>query len=85
MQTHMMTSIGNYRVMEGRADEALAGIPDQDAKVLVFISRSRDASERDRQFATLRRASLYIDSLIRKREERRFDALVDALTPDIKI
>ncbi len=43
-----MTSIGDYRVMEGRTDEVLAGIPDQDAKVLVFVSRCSDASERDR-------------------------------------
>ncbi len=73
-------------IEEGIALEIAPSLENSDAETLVFISRSNDDRERTRTvFETLKRASELIDSLIDKKLEHNWKALIEALTPEIPL
>ena len=76
----------HWDVQEGSAQELAPSLENSKAKALVFVSHSRGDDERTRTvFETLKRVSEFIDDLIDKRRKNSWEALIDALTPDVPL
>jgi hypothetical protein len=76
----------HWDVQEGSAQDLAPALENSEAKALVFVSHSRGDDERTRTvFETLKRASEFIDDLIDKRRKNSWEALIDALTPDVPL
>jgi hypothetical protein len=80
-------SIGRYlEIEEGPARDIASSLKSSDAETLVFISHLNDDLPKTRAvFETLKRASEVIDTLIDKKREDSWTALIDALTPGIPL
>jgi hypothetical protein len=75
-----------WDVQEGPAQELARGLEHSDAQVLVFVSHAAADDKRTKTvFDTLKRASEVIDALIDKRRENSWEALIEALTPDLAL
>ncbi len=76
----------HWDVQEGSAQELAPSLENSEAQALVFVSHSRGGDERTKTvFEALKRASELIDVLIDKRRENSWEALIDALTPDVPL
>jgi hypothetical protein len=76
----------NWKVQEGEAQEIAHGLENSDGQALVFVSHAhRDDEWTKTVFQTLKRASELIEVLIDKKRESSWDALIEALTPDIPL
>jgi hypothetical protein len=75
-----------WDVQEGAARELAPKLKDRKARALIFVSTSEEDSPRTQaKFDTLRRASEMIDMLMDAKQEDRWKALVEALTPDVPL
>jgi hypothetical protein len=73
-------------VEEGSAQEIAPKLKDRNAQALVFVSHSKEDAERTQaRFAALKRAYSLIDTLIETKQEDRWKALLEALTPDVPL
>lgn len=76
----------HWDVQEGEAQELAHGLEKSEAQALVFVSHARGNDEWTKTvFQTLKRASEVIEVLIDKRQENSWDALIEALTPDVPL
>lgn len=76
----------NWDVQEGSAQELASDLENSEGQALVFLSHSRGGDERTKTiFETLKRASQLIDVLIDKKRENSWEALIEALTPDVPL
>jgi len=76
----------NWDVQEGSAQELAPGLENSKAQALVFVSPFQGEDERTKTvFEALKRASESIDVLIDKRRKNSWEALIEALTPDIPL
>jgi hypothetical protein len=76
----------HWNVQEGEAQELAHGLENSKAQALVFVSCAhRDDEWTKTVFETLKRASELIEVLIDKRGENSWDALIEALTPDVPL
>ncbi len=76
----------DWEVEEGSAQEIAPKLKDRQAQALVFVSHSKEDTERTQaRFAALRRAYALIDTLMETKQEDRWKALLEALTPDIPL
>ncbi len=76
----------HWDIQEGAAKEIAPSLRNSDANTLVFISHSHDDKERTRTvFETLKQASELIDALIDEKREHRWEALIEALTPELPL
>lgn len=74
----------DWDVQEGSARELATGLENSHAQALVFLSSFQGNNERTRiVFETLKHASVLIDDLIEKRQKNSWEALIEALTPDL--
>ena len=74
-----------FKIQEGIAAKVLPPLAKQQETVLVFISQDANAGASRRRFSVLRQVAERIDSLIAERSEQKWNALVEALTPDIEL
>jgi len=75
-----------WNVQEGEAQEIAHDLENSEGQALVFVSHAhRDDEWTKTVFQTLKRASELIEVLIDKRQESSWDALIEALTPDIPL
>ncbi len=72
-------------VQEGFAGQVLARLTEDQAKVLVFISHSTESETGRRKFKALRELASMIDLLVEDRSQKKWHALVEALTPDVEL
>jgi len=72
-------------VQEGIASQVLSGLTQEQSKVLVFISHGSGAEAACRKFAVLREIAHMIDTLVEDRARKKWNALVEALTPDVEL
>jgi hypothetical protein len=76
----------DWQVEEGSAQEIVPKLKDSKAQALVFVSQSTDDTERTQaRFETLKRVYAVIDTLIETKQEDRWKALLEALTPDVPL
>src|ERR1700731_4996623 len=76
----------HWDVQEGSAQDLAPDLENSEGQALVFVSHSRGDDERTKTvFETLKRASQFIDVLIDKRQEDSWEALIEALTPDLPL
>jgi hypothetical protein len=76
----------NWDVQEGEAKELAQCLEKSKAQALIFISHARGDDEWTKTvFQTLKRASEVIEVLIDKRQEDSWEALIEALTPDVPL
>ena len=76
----------HWDVQEGEAQEIAPRLKNIAARALVFVSSGKDDDQRTQaRFDTLRQASELIDLLLDAKQEDRWKALVEALTPDIPL
>lgn len=76
----------DWDIQEGAAQELATYLENSEAQALVFVSHSRTDDERTKTvFKTLKRACELIDVLIDKRREQNWEALIEALTPDVPL
>ena len=78
-------AISPLEVQEGIASQVLSGFEKDHAKVLVFISHANGDDTARRKFAVLRQLAQLIDTLDIDRSQKKWNALVDALTPDLEL
>ena len=75
-----------WDVQEGSAQDLAPDLENSEGQALVFVSHSRGEDEWTKTvFETLKRASQFIDVLIDKRQEDSWEALIEALTPDLPL
>jgi hypothetical protein len=73
-------------VQEGSAQDLAPDLENSEGQALVFVSHSRRGDEWTKTvFETLKRASQFIDVLIDKRQEHSWEALIEALMPDLPL
>src|ERR1700678_4667820 len=76
----------HWDVQEGEAQEIAPRLKNIAARALVFVSSGKDDDLRTKaRFDTLRQASELIDMLLDAKQEDRWKALVEALTPDVPL
>src|SRR6516164_7342732 len=76
----------HWDIEEGEAQEIAPRLRNSDAKALVFVSHSHEDDEQARiAFETLKRASQLIDQLLEEKKQRHWEALIEALTPEIPL
>jgi hypothetical protein len=76
----------NWDVQEGSAQELALGLENSKAQALVFVSPFQGDDPRTKTvFDALKRASESIDVLIDKRRKKSWEALIEALTPDLPL
>src|SRR5882762_5556513 len=76
----------HWDVQEGEAQEIAPRLKNIAARALVFVSSGKDDDQRTKaRFDTLRQASELIDMLLDSKQEDRWKALVEALTPDVPL
>jgi hypothetical protein len=83
-----MTSNGAgaaLEIQEGYAGQVLAGLTEDEAKVLVFISHGAESETGRKRFKVLREVAQMIDLLVADRSQKKWHALVEALTPDVEL
>ena len=73
----------NFR--EGVASQVLLPLSQQEETVLVFFSKDGNAGANRRRFSVLRQVAERIDTLMDRRGEEKWNALVEALTPDVEL
>jgi hypothetical protein len=83
-QIQAATSI--WDVQEGSLQDLAPELENREGQALVFVTHSREDDEWTKTvFETLKRASQFIDVLIDKRQEDSWEALIEALTPDLPL
>src|ERR1700723_469096 len=71
---------------EGSAQDLAPDLENSEGQALVFVSHSRGDEEWTKTvFEPLKRASQFIDVLIDNRQEDSWEALIEALTPDLPL
>ena len=76
----------DWEVEEGSAEEIAPKLKDSKAQALVFVSYSNeDAKRTQARFEALKRAYAVIDTLMETKQEDRWRALLEALTPDVPL
>jgi hypothetical protein len=89
MPSSTLANSGRYQqwdVQEGSAQDLALDLENSEGQALVFVSHSRGDDERTKTvFEALKRASQFIDVLIDKQQEDRWEALIEALTPDLPL
>lgn len=81
----MPSTESTLKIQEGVAAKVLPPLAEQQETVLVFISQDSNAGANRRRFSVLRQVAERIDSLIAERGEQKWNALVEALTPDVEL
>ncbi len=75
-----------WNIQEGEVHEVAHDLENLNGQALVFISHAhRDDEWTKALFQTLKRASELIEVLIDKKQESSWDALLEALTPDLPL
>ena len=75
-----------WDAQQGSAQDLASYLENSEGQALVFVSHSRADDEWTKTvFETLKRASQFIDVLIDKRQEDSWEALIEALTPDLPL
>jgi hypothetical protein len=75
-----------WEVEEGSAEEIAPKLMDSKAQALVFVSNSKESAEQTQaRFEALKRAYAVIDTLMEFKQEDRWRALLEALTPDVSL
>lgn len=75
-----------WDVEEGSAEEIAPKLMDSKAQALVFVSNSKQSAEHTQaRFEALKRAYAVIDTLMESKQEDRWRALLEALTPDVSL
>ena len=72
-------------IQEGIASQVLPALSQQQEAVLVFIAKDGDTGASRKRFSVLRQVAERIDTLIATRGEEKWNALVEALTPDVEL
>jgi hypothetical protein len=76
----------HWDIQEGSAQDLAPDLENSEGQALVFVSHSRGDDEWTKTvFETLKRASQFIDVLIDKRQEDSWEALIEALMPDLPL
>lgn len=76
----------HWEIQEGAAQEIAPDLENSQGQALVFVSHSHGGDERTKTvFETLKRVSELIDVLIDKKRDRNWEALIEALTPDVPL
>jgi hypothetical protein len=76
----------HWDIQEGSAQDLAPDLENTEGQALVFVSHSRADDEWTKTvFETLKRASQFIDVLIDKRQEDSWEALIEALMPDLPL
>src|ERR1700761_4261254 len=76
----------HWDVQQGEAKDLAPSLEKSKGQALVFVSHTRADDERTKAvFQTLQRASEVIELLIDKRQTDSWNALIEALTPDVPL
>ena len=74
----------SWVVQEGAAREIAPRLKNQNSEVLAFVAESGDQLVR-RKFQVLKSISQVIDTIVQDRSEQKWNAIVEALTPDVPL
>ena len=75
-----------WEVEQGSAEEIAPKLMDSKAQALVFVSNSEESAEQTQaRFEALKRAYAVIDTLMESKQEDRWRAILEALTPDVSL
>src|ERR1700723_2562365 len=89
MPSSTFTNSGRHQhwaVQEGSAQDLAPDLGNSEGQALAFVSPCRGGDEWTKAlFEPLKGASQFIDVLIDKRQEDSWEALIEALTPDLPL
>ena len=81
----MRAAESSLKVQEGVASKVLPSLAHEQETVLVFISKDANSGANRLRFSVLKQVAERIDTLIAERSEQKWNALVEALTPDVEL
>ena len=76
---------GGWDVREGSSADIASGLETDHAQVLAFVVAGEDDATRQRKFAMLRQVAVLMDDLLDVRRTEKWNAVVEALTPDLEL
>jgi len=76
---------GGWDVREGSSADIASGLETDHAQVLAFVVVGEDDATRQRKFAMLRQVAVLMDDLLDVRRTEKWNAVVEALTPDLEL
>lgn len=79
-----MSQTHHWNVQEGTASELAPALKDKRSEVLAFIVQGEDDATIKRKFAVLKQVANMIHVLVEDRDTPRWNALVEAFTPEIQ-
>jgi hypothetical protein len=74
-----------WDVREGATDEIVSDLSKSRSQVLAFVSHGEDRETTRKKFAVLKQVAGLMNDLIDARRTQKWDALVEALTPDLEL
>lgn len=74
-----------WDVREGSSAEIASGLEADHAQVLAFVVAGEDDATRHKKFAMLKRVAVLMDDLLVARHTEKWNALIEALTPDLEL
>src|ERR1700753_1369545 len=75
----------HWNVREGLAKEVASDLTGGDSEVLAFLVHGEDPQTRRKKFDVLRQVAGLLHELVDNRRQQKWEALVEALTPDLDL
>jgi hypothetical protein len=75
----------NWSVREGATDEVASELSNDHSQVLAFVAYGEDRETTKKKFAMLKQVAGLMNDLIDVKRTQKWDALVEALTPDLEL
>ena len=74
-----------WDVREGSSVDIASGLTADHAQVLAFVVAGEDDTTRQKKFAMLKQVAVLMDDLLDVRRTEKWNAVVEALTPDLEL
>ena len=74
-----------WDVREGSSADIASGLTADHAQVLAFVVAGEDDTTRQKKFAMLKQVAVLMDDLLDVRRTEKWNAVVEALTPDLEL
>jgi hypothetical protein len=76
---------GAWDVRQGSSADIASGLETDHAQVLAFVVAGEDDATREKKFALLKQVAVLMDDLLDVRRIEKWNAVVEALTPDLEL
>lgn len=82
---HQQKQVSGWDVREGSSADIASGLETDRAQVLAFVVAGEDDATRTKKFAMLKQVAVLMDVLLDQRRALKWNAVVEALIPDLEL